>query len=111
MAPALRLLAAEFFYIATSERASIQPQPAAVDVVFQMLSLYSGCEVLGYVKSVQDVGTDVVDLDTFTREEVRAAAAAVVLIVLGRLFAELLLQTILCTHFVRWATRPSFCHA
>lgn len=35
-----------------------------------MLNLYSGCEVLGYVKSVQDVGTDNVDLDAFTREEV-----------------------------------------
>lgn len=37
---------------------------------FQLLSLYSGCEVLGYVKSVQDVGTEDVDLETFTREQV-----------------------------------------
>ena len=38
--------------------------------LLQMLTLYCGCEVLGYVKSVQDVGTDDVDLDTFTREQV-----------------------------------------
>ncbi len=44
--------------------------------ILQMLSLYSGCEVLGYVKSVQDVGTDAVDLDAFTREQVGRGAKA-----------------------------------
>lgn len=36
-----------------------------------MLELYCGCEVLGYVKSVQHEGTDAVDLNAFTREQVR----------------------------------------
>lgn len=37
----------------------------------QMLHLYCGCEVLGYVKSVQHESTDAVDLNEFTQEEVR----------------------------------------
>ncbi|CAM9540407.1 unnamed protein product [Ectocarpus sp. 4 AP-2014] len=45
---------------------------AAAAVARKLLSLYSGCEVLGYVKSVQDVGTEDVDLETFTREQVEA---------------------------------------
>ncbi|CAN0042708.1 unnamed protein product [Ectocarpus sp. 6 AP-2014] len=45
---------------------------AAAAVARKLLSLYSGCEVLGYVKAVQDVGTADVDLETFTREQVEA---------------------------------------
>ena len=46
------------------------PPRARALLLIQMLKLYCGCEVLGYVKSVQDVGTDDVDLNSFTREQV-----------------------------------------
>ena len=47
------------------------PSPPPCSLLFvQMLTLYCGCEVLGYVKSVQDVGTDDVDLNNFTRDQV-----------------------------------------
>lgn len=55
---------AEFEFLSASYK------PCSTLVIVQMLSLYSGCEVLGYVKSVQDVGTDAVDVDAFTREQV-----------------------------------------
>ncbi|CAM9989613.1 unnamed protein product [Phaeothamnion confervicola] len=45
---------------------------AAAAVARKVLDMYCGCEVLGYVKSVQDVSVEGVDLDTFTREEVEA---------------------------------------
>ena len=45
---------------------------AAAAVARKVLDLYCGCEVLGYVKSVQDVTTDSVDVDAFTREDVEA---------------------------------------
>lgn len=46
-----------------------------VPLPWQMLQLYCGCEVLGYVKSVQDVGTDDVDVESFTREQASCATS------------------------------------
>ncbi|KAG5188833.1 chorismate synthase [Tribonema minus] len=43
---------------------------AAAAVARKILDLYCGCEVLGYVKAVQDVVAEDVDPNTFTRDQV-----------------------------------------
>jgi len=43
---------------------------AAGAIARKILHMYCGCEILGYVKSVQDVVAENVDIDEFTREQV-----------------------------------------
>jgi chorismate synthase len=45
---------------------------AAGAVARKVLEMYSGCEILGYVKAVQEISADEVDVESFTREEVEA---------------------------------------
>jgi hypothetical protein len=61
----VRLLCANFYVTATSSRECANINTSCL--------CYTSEQMLGYVKAVQDVTANDIDLETFTRDEVKAS--------------------------------------